>query len=167
MFVPASDTVEVELATPSTFTMMVTPCLLEDVGPGTGSVAGWVGDGATGMSLPGAHVVLSWMPEGAARPQRLEVQTDAGGWYRTCVAPSGIPISATATFFGRTGLRRELAVEEGGAVEAAFLVWDLDDAKVDGRIVDAVTGEGVADAEVWLRGTELRSVTGSGQATLP
>jgi len=160
VFVPPSDTVDVELATPSTFTMMVTPCMLEDVGPGTGSVAGWVGDGASGMSLPGAHVLLTWTPQGATRPQRLEVQTDAAGWYRTCVAPSGIPISATATFLGRAGLRRELSVEEGGAVEAAFLLWELDDAKIDGRIVDAGTGEGVSDAEVWLRGTALRSVTG-------
>ena len=78
--VPSSDTVEVHLATPSTFTMMVAPCLLEDTGPGTGAIAGWVGDGATGMSLPQAHVELSWTPDGASRPQHLELRrTRAGG----------------------------------------------------------------------------------------
>lgn len=159
--VQPSDTVEVRLATPSTFTMKVTPCMLEDAGPGTGTLAGWVGDGATGMSLPQARVELSWTPDGSTRPQHLQLETDAGGWYRTCAAPSGTPITATASFFDRTGLRRELTVAEGGVVEAAFLLWELEDASVVGRIVDATTRSGVGDAEVWLRGTEHRSVTRS------
>ena len=72
-----------------------------------------------------------------------------------------MPITATASFFGRVGLHREVKVAEGSAVEAAFLLWELEDAKVAGHIVDAATGAGVADAEVWLRGTDHRSVTGS------
>ncbi len=151
----------VDLATPSIFTVMVTPCLLEDSGPGTGAIAGWVGDGATGMGLPRAHVLLSWSPEGAVDPQHMQLETDDGGWYHTCAAPSGTPITATATFLDRGGLRREVTVSEGGAIEAGFLLWNLEEAKVSGHIVDAASGIGVADADVWLRGTKFRAVTGS------
>jgi hypothetical protein len=155
------DTVDVALGTPSMFTMMVTPCLLEEPGPRTGAIAGWVGDGESGMGLPRAQVVLSWTPEGATQPTRLSVDTDAGGWYHTCRAPSDMPIVATATFLDRQGLRREVTVSEGGAVEVGFLLWELDPANVSGRILDATSGVGVSDAEVWLRGTAFRAVTGS------
>ncbi len=159
--IAARDTADVELATPSTFTMMVTPCLLEEPGPGTGAIAGWVGDGESGMGLPRAQVMFSWTPEGATQPTRLRVDTDAGGWYHTCRAPSDIAITATATFLDRQGLRREVTVSEGGAVEVGFLLWELDPAKVSGHVLDATSGAGVADAEVWLRSTAFRAVTGS------
>jgi hypothetical protein len=113
------------------------------------------------MGLPQAHVLLSWTPSGTTQLQRMQLETDLDGWYRTCVAPSGTPITATATFLDREGLRREVSVSEGGAVEAGFLLWELDAARVSGHIVDATTGSGVADADVWLRGTAFHGVTGS------
>ncbi len=155
------DTVDVELATPSRFTLMVTPCLLEEPGPGTGAIAGWVGDGESGMGLPRAQVTLSWLPDGATQPSHLRIDTDAGGWYHTCAAPSGVPVTATASFLDRQGLRREVTVSEGGAIEVGFLLWELEPAKVSGHILDAASGAPVTDAEVWLRGTSFRAVTGS------
>ncbi len=156
-----SDTVDIDLATPSTFTVMVTPCTLEDPGPSTGAIAGWVGDGATGMGLPRAQVDLSWTPEGAKEPQHMQLQTDVEGWYRTCTAPSGVPISIGARFLDRDGLRREVTVAERGAAEVGFLLWELDNARISGHLVDAATHVGVADADVWLRGTAIHAVTGS------
>jgi hypothetical protein len=155
------DTVEVALATPSIFTSVVSTCLYADRTPGTGAVAGWVGDGESGMGLPGAEVSLSWTLPTGGPPQRLYLDADAGGWYHTCEAPAEIPITASARFLDRQGLRREVTVPEGGSTEVGFLLWRLGPSAVGGRIVDASTDHPVEGAEVWLRGTSFRSVTGS------
>ena len=57
-----------ELGTPSWFTVVSTQCLLEERDAGTGTLAGWIGDGSTGMGLPRAKVTLSWPVPGS--PQR-------------------------------------------------------------------------------------------------
>lgn len=149
----------VELGTPSWFTVVSSQCLLEDRDPGTGTLAGWVADGTSGMGLPQAKVSLSWPVRGARQPMRMEVETDADGWYRLCSAPSDVPLTVTARFLSLEGLRREVSVAEGGATEAAFLLWPLEPASVSGAVHDAGTGLGVEGAEVWLRGTSFRTVT--------
>lgn len=158
--VAAADTVDVELATPSAFTMRISECLLEESAPGTGAVAGSIADGETGMGLPNAQVTLSWTVPGSREPERIHLEADGEGWYRTCRAPTGVPITATASFFDRQGLRRELVVPEDGSAELGFLLWQLEPSTVAGQVVDGASGERVADAEVWLRGTSFRAVTG-------
>lgn len=148
------------LGTPSWFTVMVSQCLLEERAAGRGFVAGWVGDGSSGMGLPNAKVTLSWPVEGSREPRRQELETDATGWYRMCDAPAAVPISASARFLNLQGLRREVVVADGGASQATFLLWELQPAKVAGAVHDATSGLGVEGAEVWLRGTSLRAVTG-------
>jgi hypothetical protein len=160
VFVEPGDTLEIDLATPSMFTSVVSACLYGAREAGTGAVAGWVGDGETGMGLPRAEVTLSWTEPGAREPVRLLLDADATGWYRTCAAPAGVPITASARFLDRQGLRREVSVEEGGTAEAGFLLWKLEPSLVAGHIVDAATGRGVEEAEVWLRGTSFRGATG-------
>ena len=155
------DTAEVTLATPSIFTSVVSTCLYGDRKPGSGAIAGWVGDGESGMGLPGAEVTLSWTPSAGGQPQRLHLSADAGGWYHTCEAPSETPITASARFLDRQGLRREVTVPADGSTEVGFLLWRLGPSTVSGRIVDATTDQPVEDAEVWLRGTSFRAVTGS------
>ena len=159
--VTADDTVDVSLATPSRFTMRVSRCLMEDRPAGAGAIAGHVDDGRSGMGMPHAHVTLSWAAENGSRPQQLDLDADAEGWYETCDAPSGTPISATAKFLDRKGLRREVTVPPGGAKQVSFDLWRLDNAKITGHIIDATSGDGVTDAEVWLRGTDFHTVTGS------
>jgi len=90
----------------------------------------------------------------------MALEADAGGWYRTCEAPADVPITATARFLDRQGLRREVRVAEGEAAEAGFLLWELRPSQVSGRIVDAKSGQVIAEAEVWLRGTSFRAITG-------
>jgi hypothetical protein len=160
VLIQAGDTLEVGLATPSVFTSVVSACLYAEPVAGTGAIAGWVGDGDSGMGLPRAEVTLSWTDPGQSQPVRLMLDTDAGGWYRTCSAPAGLPITASARFLDRQGLRREVAVEEGGATEAGFLLWKLGPSRVSGHVVDASSNEAVGDVEVWLRGTSFHTITG-------
>jgi hypothetical protein len=158
--VRGNDAVETRLGTPSWFTIVASQCLMEGNEPGTGILAGWVGDGDSGMGMPRAHVSLSWSPEGSREPVRRELETDPSGWYRLCDAPAGIPIIATARFLNLQGLRREVSVSEGQMAQAAFLLWKLEATSVSGAVHDATSGEGVAGAEVWLRGTSFSTVTG-------
>jgi hypothetical protein len=152
---------EIDLGTPSWFTVVASQCLMEGNDPGTGILAGWVGDGDSGMGLPRARVSLAWSPDGARELVRRELETDADGWYRVCDAPADVPIVATARFLSLQGLRREVAVAEGAMAQAGFLLWSLEPALVSGAIHDATSGEGVSGAEVWLRGTSFQEVTGS------
>lgn len=149
----------VELGTPSWFTVVTSQCLLEDRDPGTGTLAGWVVDGSSGMGLPQAKVTLSWPVGGSTQPMRMEVETDADGWYRLCTAPADLPLTVSARFLNLEGLRREVSVPEGGSAEAAFLLWSLEPASVSGAVHDAASGAGVEGAEVWLRGTSFRTLT--------
>jgi len=158
--VTAGTTVEMDLGTPSRFTLSVNQCLLEPRAPGTGVVAGWVGDGDSGMGIPNAKVTLSWATAGSAEPQSRELDTDGTGWYRLCDAPAGAPIAAAARFLTLQALRREVVVEGGGAVQASFLLWELRPGRVSGTVHDAASGQGVEGAEIRLRGTRLRAITG-------
>jgi len=155
----AGDVATVDLATPSIFTLVTSECLMEERLEGTGIIAGWVGDGESGMGLPGVRVTLSWNVTSSANPERLELRTGSDGWYRACDAPAGTPITAAARFLDRQGLRREVSVPEGGMVDAGFLLFELDPTRVAGYLVDAASSEPVAGAEVWLRGTSIRGIT--------
>lgn len=153
------ETAAVSLGTPSMFTMVASECLHEAHPRGTGVVAGWVGDRESGMGLPGSSVVLSWNVDDAKAPERLSLQTDSRGWYAACDAPADVPITVSARFLSRTGLRREVRVEPGEMAEAGFLLGEYGPATIHGRLVDAASGEAVTEAEVWLRGTAFRGIT--------
>lgn len=157
--VRGGESVSVDLGTPSMFTMVATECLHEAHPPGTGVVAGWVGDRESGMGLPGSSVVLSWNVEESKSPERVALQTDSRGWYTACEAPAGVPITVSARFLNRTGLRREVQVDPGQMAEAGFLLGNYGPATIHGRLVDAASGDAVTEAEVWLRGTAFRGVT--------
>lgn len=159
--VGAGDSVSVELATPSMFTLVTSQCLHERRAEGTGVLAGWVGDASTRLSLPGAQVTLSWTEPGEREARRLDLLTEANGWYRTCQAPADVPLMAEAHFLDRHGLRREVSVTEAGFEEAGFLLDRLTNTKISGRLIDDVSDGPVGGAEVWLRGTDLRALTDS------
>ena len=155
------DSAVVDLATPSMFTLVSSQCLLEQRDDDTGVLAGWVGDGSTGMGLPGAEVTLSWSVPDEATPRQLSLLTEANGWYRTCDAPAGVPLMAEAHFLDRHGLRRELSVPPSGFAQEAFLLYQLTSSRITGRLVDAGGRTPVSGAEVWLRGTDLRVLSDS------
>lgn len=159
--VTAGDSVVVDLATPSMFTLVSSQCLLERRREGTGILAGWIGDSETGLGLPGAEVTLAWTVPGEDGPRRLSMLTEANGWYHTCEAPAGIPLMAEAHFLDRDGLRREVSVTETGFTEAGFLLDRLSNTRISGRLVDEDGATPVSGAEVWLRGTGARTLSDS------
>jgi hypothetical protein len=150
---------EIDLAIPSMRTVISSQCLFEQRAPGTGILTGWVRDGASDVRLGGTTIVLSWEPRGAKRAEQLELQTGLEGWYHTCEAPAGVPLLGSVSFFGREAPRREFIVPENGFAEASFSVEPNRGSTVGGRLVDAVTGEAVEAAEVWLRGTNEHRLT--------
>ena len=157
----AGDSVSVDLATPSMFTLVTSQCLLRPRGEGTGILAGWIGDASTGLGLPGAEVTLSWNAPDEDEPRRISLLTEANGWYHTCDAPTGLPLMAEAHFLDRHGLRREVSVSESGFTEAGFLLERLSNTRISGRLVDDSGGTPVPGAEVWLRGTGIHALSDS------
>jgi CarboxypepD_reg-like domain/Carboxypeptidase regulatory-like domain len=150
---------EVALGTPSMFTIVSAQCLVEDTRPGSGAIVGRVGDGASGMGMPGASVRLAWGRTDSRGPGQLDLVTNSSGWYRTCAAPARTPIAASASFFDRQSLRREVEVANQGVTQAGFVLSRLPPTHVAGALTDAATEEPVTEATVWLRGTDMRTLT--------
>lgn len=148
------------LATPSMFTVQAAACLLEEHDAEHGTVAGLVADAATRTGMPGAQVSLSWNVDGSKFPERLTVEADDNGWYRICRAPASVPITASARFLDRQGLRREVQVRPGATARVDFQLDEYQPSRVRGRLLDAGDRDEVADAEVWLRGTSFRGISG-------
>lgn len=162
--VEAGVVTNVGLATPSMATVASSQCMIEDRPEGSGTVAGRVLDGPSGLPLGGARVTLSWHDGNVAAPRTIETQTGPFGWYRTCQAPSDRPVLLGGSFFGREAVRREITVEANGFTEAAISLYDHRPSVIHGHLVDNESGRGVEGAETWLRGTSYRTLTnGSGR----
>lgn len=148
-------TTRVELAIPSGHTLMASSCALY---PNYGGVAvGRATDGASGVPLPGVRIRFTWGPGDSGRVR--EVRTDGEGWFQACDLPRGPTVAVTSEFLGRGSLRREFRL----GTEPALIdlpVEELELTDVEGRLVDAETGEGVQDATVTLAGTGFRTVSG-------
>lgn len=162
--VPAGASVQIELGTPSWFTLVSNECLLEARAEGSAVVVGWVGDGESGVAMPGAVVTFSWNVAGSREPARRNVMTDEAGWYRFCDAPGGTPMTVSARGLNRQAFRREISVPPAGRSEGTFLLWEMAAGSVAGTLRDAESAQGVAGAEVRLRGTSLGAVSGRGGA---
>ncbi|MFQ5538323.1 MAG: carboxypeptidase regulatory-like domain-containing protein [Gemmatimonadota bacterium] len=158
--VRAGTPTDIALAIPSRLTVTASHCLFEDRPDNTATLAGRVGDGDSGVGIPGARVTLSWTPPEGGDPKRMQLRTFGDGWFRTCRAPAQVPITVSAAFLDRQGLRREVALKPGGAAQLDFVLARLQPIHLVGHLVDAESGQDVTDAEVWLRGTSFRGVTG-------
>jgi len=161
--VTSGSTVDVSLATPSMYTLLLGECVLESQHPGTGRLVGWVGDARSGVGMPGARVSVSWEVRKGSPPDTKELHTDGSGWFRFCEAPAGLPLALTASFLNQTTPRSEVRVAAGdGAAVNLYMFDGLAATTVSGRLVDAATGEGVGAADVWLPGTRFHAVTDNG-----
>lgn len=149
----------VRLGTPSMSTVVSSQCSVEERPEHAGAIAGQVTDGQSEVPLSGAHVTLSWHEADSPVPRSLELQTGSDGYYRTCAAPSDVPLLISAGFYGREGPRHEIVVEEDGFVEDELPLFQLRPSDVTGRLVDRQTEESVEGAETWLRGTHYRTLT--------
>ena len=64
-------------------------------------VIGVVSDPESGMALPGAEVVVSWLSDGTR--QRVEVPTGIDGVYMACGLPQDVDMQVRAPFGDRRG----------------------------------------------------------------
>lgn len=158
--VEAGEPTRIDLGTPSVATVMTSQCLMEDVPPGSGTVAGRVSDAASEMQLGGATVTLSWHPEGEAFPEKVDTETGADGWYRACGLPLDVPLLLSVDFYGRQGPRREVRLEDGFA-NASVELMELRPSRITGTLRDGESGLPVEGAETWIRGTYHRTLTDS------
>lgn len=150
----AGDTAQVELAIPSAHTLEATQCAFEPAQAGV--AVGQVLDGTSGLPLPGARVHFGW--KGGTGEVGREVRADGDGWFRVCDLPQDALIAVTSTFLDRSSLRREVRLDDG----PAYLDLGLDRLEltdVQGRLLDAQTGEAVPDATLQLEGTGFRAIT--------
>ncbi|HEX8360039.1 MAG TPA: carboxypeptidase regulatory-like domain-containing protein [Longimicrobium sp.] len=162
----------VRLVSPSLATAIAAGCAGDSLRAGAGVLAGTVRNRANGAPLAGARVAVWW--NGPSGTVRGEVESDAEGQYRFCGAPPGVRLSARASFLGRGGetttltipgaepVMRDLttfvvsaAVQAGGEYLQATGVAAM---SLEGRVVDAESGDPVAGARVRLgEGEEART----------
>ncbi|MDH3271884.1 MAG: carboxypeptidase regulatory-like domain-containing protein [Gemmatimonadota bacterium] len=159
LHIEAGADTRVDLATPSMATVVTAQCLIEDRPDGAGAIAGRVTDGMSALPLAEARVTLSWDDPEEPAPNVVELTTGSGGWYRSCLAPAGVPVLLSASYFGREGVRREVVVEDNGFEEAALELYQHRASVLHGHLVDNESGKGVEGAETWLRGTFHRTLT--------
>ncbi len=151
------DTTTVALAIPSAHTLEATQCAFEAEVDGV--AVGQILDGPSGLPLPGARVRFDWADEGGTIVGR-DVRTDASGWFRACDLPRDRVVSVTSDFLDRSTLRREIQLAGGAAfIDLPMARLELTD--VEGRLVDAESGEGISDATLHLRGTGFRTTSGA------
>ena len=149
--------VEVALGTPSIPTVLASLCVLERGGGAT--LLGQVSDAASGVPLPDARVRVSWVAEGARAAEAREARADDMGWYRVCGLPAGPRLAVAAEFLDRSAQRRETVLETGEVERVDLGVEPGRASTLRGTLTDAVTGEGIGGAEVWLEGTSRRMVS--------
>lgn len=148
----------VRLGTPSMTTLLGSLCALEE-GAGSAAAVGRVSDAATGVALPGARVSVSWVPEGSRAAEERSVAADEAGWYRACALPAGARVAIVAGFLDRASPRHEVSLDRGEVHALDLGVGAAPPAQLRGTLVDARTGEGIGDAEIWLEGTSRRMVS--------
>ncbi len=154
--VAVGDTVRVSLAIPSAHTLQVSECAFEPTVEGV--AVGQVLDGSSGLPLPGARVRFDWFESGRPAAGR-EARSDAAGWFRVCDLPKDRVVAVTSSFLDRSSLRREIHLD-GGAAFLDLPMARLELTDVEGRLVDAETGDAIADATLELRGTGFRTTSG-------
>lgn len=158
------DRVSVALSTPSMMTILSLLCELEDPGQQAGRAIGYVGDASTGVPLPGAQVLLTWMeegPDGAEHLATAQARTDADGWYSICTLPAGLDVQGTAYFFGQKTNSRSFQLPNGLPARVDFALGTLRGGSVTGFLRDADSNRPIPDAEVTLTGADLSVITDS------
>lgn len=154
----------VRLVAPSFAAMVAGECTGDSLPAGTGVLAGTVRNRATGSPLAGARVAVWW--QGASGTARGEVKSDNAGQYRVCGVPPGVRMSARASFQGRGGevvslilpgadpVMRDLttfAVSASAAGMGDYVqATGVAGVPLEGRVVDAVSGDPVEGARVRL-----------------
>ncbi len=148
-------TVGADLAIPSTHTLEAMQCAFDPAHDGV--AVGQVVDPESGTGLPTVRVRFTWPGADGERGESI-VRSSSEGWYRVCDLPRGERVAVTASFLDRGTSRRGIVVADE-PVHLDLPMHHVDLVDVNGRLVDAETGKGVAEATVGLFGTGFRVVS--------
>jgi hypothetical protein len=170
--VVAGHTAEVRLAVPSTASLSLARCRVEEGETGGAVLSGTVRDATTGEPVPGATVRVEWQEVEATEPvvrasdRWFEVRTDEEGRYTACGVPLDEAVRVRASFLGVDGAAAEVGFD---AVAHSALDLEIElppgflspgsgqsvavvgAQGVQGVLVDAGTGRPVPSADVSLR----------------
>lgn len=148
-------TVGADLAIPSTHTLEAMQCAFEPARDGV--AVGQVVDPESGTGLPSVRVRFTWPDTEGERGESI-VRSSPDGWYHACDLPRGKRVAVTASFLDRGTSRREIVVEDE-PVHLDLPMHRVDLVDVNGRLLDAETGEGIGEATIGLSGTGFRVVS--------
>lgn len=182
----ASDQTSTALvAVPSVEGMLGPMCTEPD--SSVGAVVGFIRDGVTGVTLPGARVVLWARGEGGVQgilnrlagnsdndlesvttplqvglwrsDDGLETVADPYGRFVICGLPAGRALVLETSFLGYQGEKVAVTVPHGAAAAQSLPIVITEPARVVGRLVDEQTGEPIVAATVELREENLGVLT--------
>ena len=148
-------TVGADLAIPSTHTLEAMQCAFDPAHDGV--AVGQVLDPESGTGLPSVRVRFTWPGTEGDRGESI-VRSSPEGWYHVCDLPVGERVAVTASFLDRGTSRREIVVVDE-PVHLDLPMHRVDLVDVNGRLVDADTGEGIGEATIGLSGTGFRVVS--------
>lgn len=150
---------EVVLELTSPLAASVLQCFQEEGAERTGVVLGVAEEQGSGVPLPGARIVVRWESEPEANLEEAAALTDAGGRFRVCGVPAGVPFSVEAEFMGQRSAPLEASGLQPGAIVRADLPMDLEDVSPPGGLEVAARSELESDQGV-LAGRLLDATTG-------
>jgi hypothetical protein len=148
-------TVGADLAIPSTHTLEAMQCAFDPAHDGV--AVGQVTDPESGTGLPSVRVRFTW-PGAAGEREESIVRSSPEGWYHVCDLPRGRRVAVTASFLDRGTSRQEIVVNEE-PVHLDLPMHRVEMVDVNGRLVDADSGDGIGEATVGLAGTGFRVVS--------
>lgn len=153
-------TAQIDLAVPSQRTLLKGWCRAEQPGEGYAALAGTVTDSLTGVPMPRAIVTAS-PADAQFGVEPVEVRTDESGYYRMCAVPGGRPLRLQAHFGNSSGRSMTVSVEPGEARMQDLMLLMSAEGTLAGQVVDYISGQPVAGADVSVLGTDARALTDS------
>jgi hypothetical protein len=89
----------------------------------------------------------------------VEVRTDDSGYYRLCTVPAGRDVRVQAHFGRNSGRSTEVVVESRGAEIKDLVLLMSAQGTLVGKVMDYVSGQPLAGAEVSVLGTGAHQLT--------
>jgi hypothetical protein len=149
----------INLAVPSSGTILRAWCAAEAPGSGYAPVAGFVRDSLTNVSLPGASVTISVLESSGRIERTISDRTDDEGYYRLCGVPAGRTVRLVATF-GSSGSAPTVRQTSPGGSSFEDLVLTLSSiGEIQGQVIDYATKEPLTGARVTILGTDSEILT--------
>jgi hypothetical protein len=130
-----------------------------------GTVSGTLLDVESQVPVGGAKVILSWSGAPPAR-RRQEQRTDANGRFRFCDVPAGARARVRVEYLSEITLGDPVDVTDGAEATVALHV-KAPHVQVQGRVVEAESGNPIVDATLRIAGTPLtRTSDADGRFTI-